>query len=80
MIVEVCEVWDYLKLMAAEVMIETCLLHIGCFLTLVASSKLLLTKTTFPIYILQINNSNNSFKATANIILFLFKILDLQNN
>ena len=47
--------------MAAEVMIETCLLNIGCFLTLVASSKLLLTKTTFPIYILQINNSNNTF-------------------
>ena len=61
MIVEVCEVWDYLKLMAAEVMIETCLLNIGCFLTLVASSKLLLTKTTFPIYILQINNSDNNF-------------------
>ena len=60
-IVEVCEVWDYLKLMAAEVMIETCLLNIGCFLTLVASSKLLLTKTTFPIYIPQINKSDNTF-------------------
>ena len=39
MIVEVCEVWDYLKMIAAEVTIETCLLSIGCFLTLVASSK-----------------------------------------
>ena len=47
--VEVCEVWDYLKMIAAEVTIETCLLSIGCFLTLVASSKLSLTKVAFPI-------------------------------